>query len=141
MVCGETEILEVDLPAVFTAQKGLAELRFYAVPVRAREPMPADGSTLGDVDGTLAWRAGREAESTRVTVLDYDDETIRRYVAGGEPLDKAGAYGIQGLGGAFVRAIRGSYSNVVGLPLHETWQMLARHGVPTCLDGAANQGA
>jgi len=46
----------------------------------------------------------------------------------GEPLDKAGAYAVQGLGGAFVEEVRGSVSNVVGLPLAETLSLLARLG-------------
>ncbi|QSX29672.1 septum formation inhibitor Maf [Shewanella cyperi] len=58
----------------------------------------------------------------RFSVLNEDD--IRLYVASGEPLDKAGAYGIQGMGGAFVSAIDGSYSAVVGLPLVETRALL-----------------
>jgi septum formation protein len=51
---------------------------------------------------------------------------IDEYVAGGEPLDKAGAYGIQGAAAAFVAAVRGSYSNVVGLPLDEVRDLLER---------------
>jgi septum formation protein len=49
---------------------------------------------------------------------------IERYVASGDPMDKAGAYGIQGAGGALVAEVRGSYSNVVGLPLEETLELL-----------------
>lgn len=73
--------------------------------------------------------------ATEVEFASLNRETCEAYLATDEPWDKAGAYGIQGLGGAFVRAIRGSYSNVVGLPLHETWQLLARYGIPTRLDG------
>jgi septum formation protein len=54
---------------------------------------------------------------TRVTFRVFDEELARRYVETGEPMDKAGAYGIQGLGSALIRGIRGDYSNVMGLPL------------------------
>lgn len=71
------------------------------------------------------------------TVLSVTDVTFgavtaaqaEAYWASGEPADKAGAYAIQGLGARFVKEIRGSYSGVVGLPLHETLQLLARFGV------------
>jgi MAF protein/D-tyrosyl-tRNA(Tyr) deacylase len=56
-------------------------------------------------------------ESTRVEFLPLDAETICRYVATGEPLDKAGAYGIQGYGALMVRRVEGCYFNVMGLPL------------------------
>lgn len=52
------------------------------------------------------------------------------YWATGEPVDKAGAYGIQGLGAVFVKRIEGSYSGVMGLPLFETARLLERYGVP-----------
>ena len=53
---------------------------------------------------------------------------IDAYVSTGEPLDKAGAYAVQGLGGAFVAEVRGSVTNVVGLPLCETLALLDRLG-------------
>lgn len=71
---------------------------------------------------------------TGVTFAALDLATCKAYLASGEPWDKAGGYGIQGLGGALVRSIHGSYSNVVGLPLAETRELLARHGVVTALD-------
>ena len=58
-----------------------------------------------------------------------DDGEIRRYVASGEPLDKAGAYGIQGRAAMFVEYLAGSYSGVMGLPLCETARLLKRCGV------------
>ena len=61
---------------------------------------------------------------TEVTFRALTDEDIAGYVASGEPMDKAGAYGIQGLGGCFVRKINGSYHAVVGLPLVETYELL-----------------
>jgi len=57
------------------------------------------------------------AECTRVGFVRLTDAEIAAYVRSGEPLDKAGAYGIQGLAGLFVRRIEGDYFNVVGLPL------------------------
>lgn len=62
---------------------------------------------------------------TDVTFRVLSDEDIAGYVASGEPMDKAGAYGIQGLGGCFVRKINGSYHAVVGLPLVETRELLS----------------
>ena len=62
---------------------------------------------------------------TEVTFRVLSDEDIAGYVASGEPMDKAGAYGIQGLGGCFVRKINGSYHAVVGLPLVETRELLS----------------
>ncbi|MGP3590982.1 Maf family protein [Vagococcus sp. WN89Y] len=62
---------------------------------------------------------------TEVTFRVLSQADIAAYVASGEPLDKAGAYGIQGLGGCFVRKINGSYHAVVGLPLVETWELLS----------------
>lgn len=65
--------------------------------------------------------------TVRFRVLTPAD--VDRYVATGEPLDKAGAYGIQGEGGALVARVSGSYTNVVGLPLAETLELLARAGL------------
>ena len=62
---------------------------------------------------------------TDVTFRSLSQQDIRDYIATGEPMDKAGAYGIQGKGGCFVRAITGSYHAVVGLPLVETHELLS----------------
>lgn len=66
---------------------------------------------------------------TFVQFVHLQPRQLDAYLATDEPWDKAGAYAIQGLGGAFVETIEGSYSNVVGLPLAQTLQLLAEHGV------------
>jgi septum formation protein len=71
--------------------------------------------------GVAARRDGRELVevcTTLVTFVDLDEATVEWYVRTGEPLDKAGGYALQGVGGALVRLVRGSVSNVIGLPLH-----------------------
>lgn len=76
-------------------------------------------------DGTL-----HTAESvTQVQMAPLTSAQITRYCASGEPLGKAGAYGIQGLAGAFIARIDGSYTGVMGLPLHETADLLAQVGL------------
>jgi septum formation protein len=67
---------------------------------------------------------------TRVHFRQLTEKEIRWYVGTGEPMDKAGAYAIQGAGGFFVRGIDGSASNVVGLPLAETLELLTEAGFP-----------
>ncbi|MDR3300001.1 MAG: Maf family nucleotide pyrophosphatase [Candidatus Accumulibacter sp.] len=67
---------------------------------------------------------------SEVTFGVIDDADIQRYVASGEPMDKAGAYGIQGRAGVFVEHLSGSYSGVMGLPLCETALLLKRFGFP-----------
>ncbi len=77
-----------------------------------------------------------ETVKSRVEFREMTEAEIVAYVRTGEPMDKAGAYGIQGLAGAFVKAVYGSYSNVVGLPLAETLGMLQKNGViiPSCAE-------
>ncbi|MEC5398373.1 Maf family protein [Uliginosibacterium sp. H1] len=64
-----------------------------------------------------------------VQMRELSDDDIRRYLATGEPFDKAGAYGIQGRAGAFVSEIHGSYTGIMGLPLFETSELLREFGV------------
>lgn len=71
-------------------------------------------------------RVERMLSISEVRFAPLDDAEIRHYVDSGEPMDKAGAYGIQGRAGAFVSHLSGSYSGVMGLPLHETNQLLRR---------------
>ena len=77
-------------------------------------------------DGARSLRS-RTVES-RVTLRAAGVDEIRDYVAGGEPLDKAGAYALQGEGGRFVTAVAGSETNVIGLPLEETLALLRESG-------------
>ena len=71
----------------------------------------------------------QDTSYTRVRFRPLDAALIDRYVASGEPMDKAGAYGIQGLGEMLVEGIEGSHSGVVGLPVAETLALLARFGI------------
>ncbi len=76
--------------------------------------------------------AGREetaAVTTRVRMGGYSDAEIEAYVATGEPLDKAGAYAVQGLGGRLIAQVDGCFSNVVGLPVTTTRRLLERWGL------------
>ena len=70
-------------------------------------------------------------ESTEVRFEALTDQDIEDYVASGEPLDKAGAYAIQGRASRWISGIRGDYPNVVGLPVALVYRMLGEHG---CLD-------
>ena len=74
------------------------------------------------------------AECTDVTFRELSPETISRYVATGEPLDKAGAYAIQGKGAVLIKCIRGCYPNVVGLPIYRLTVLLADFGIEVLCD-------
>ncbi len=75
--------------------------------------------------------SGREevgCEETQVHMMELSDEEISRYVESGEPMGKAGAYAIQGLGAVFVERVVGCFHNVVGLPLSLLWKMICDMG-------------
>jgi septum formation protein len=126
-VTGET-VLAADTAVVL----GAAILGKPRDPEDARRMLRAlSGQRHEVMTGVCAARAGREeilAVTTAVRLAALTEEQIAWYVDTGEPLDKAGAYAVQGLGGAFVEEVRGSVSNVVGLPLAETLSLLARLG-------------
>lgn len=75
-----------------------------------------------------------DVEKTGVKVRSLSTEAIWNYIDSGEPFDKAGAYGIQGLGALLVEKLDGCYFNVVGLPLYRVSVMLGRLGINTPLD-------
>ncbi|MDJ0699583.1 MAG: Maf family protein [Woeseiaceae bacterium] len=87
-----------------------------------------------EVMTAVAARSGARLTSaisvTSVQFREFGRDEALAYWQSGEPCDKAGAYGIQGLGGVFVKAIEGSYSGVVGLPVYETALLLAEAGLP-----------
>lgn len=84
------------------------------------------GVTVISPEGTLL----TDVDHSDVTFAPMDDRMIEDYVATGEPLDKAGAYGIQGRASLFVSRLEGSYSGVMGLPLALVRQLLDRIGYP-----------
>lgn len=79
-----------------------------------------------------------EHEVTDVTFRELTEEEIEDYIKTGEPMDKAGAYGIQGYGALFIQSIQGDYYNVMGLPVCRLGQILDHMGV-RCLHRAANR--
>ena len=69
------------------------------------------------------------AVSTKVVVNPLTEEQIQGYIATGEPMDKAGAYAIQGMFGIFIKEIEGDYYNIVGFPIAEIYASMLRHGI------------
>lgn len=106
---------------------------------REHEVITAVALALGD--GGRTRLLDEHAERTRVRFRQLAAAEIADYAASGEPLDKAGGYGIQGRGALLVRAIEGCYFNVVGLPLSSTWEMLVRLGWPEVPMRGADTGS
>ncbi|QMT31967.1 Maf family protein [Alysiella filiformis] len=80
---------------------------------------------------SLAGQMRHVVQENHVVFRDLSDDEITRYIATGEPLDKAGAYGIQGVGGVFVAHLSGSFTGVMGLPVCETMALLQQLGWQT----------
>lgn len=70
--------------------------------------------------------------TTQVEMMSISDAQIEYYLAAGEHVDKAGSYGIQGLAGAWISKIEGSYTGVMGLPIYETAALLRKHHIFEC---------
>ncbi len=84
---------------------------------------------LGIYDGKKLKTLCAEVVVSNVVFGDFKDADYTRYIATDEPMDKAGAYAVQGIGSKFIKRVDGSYTNVVGLPLFEVVQALSKAGV------------
>ena len=111
--------------------------RIVGKPDDAADAMRILNALSGRSHRVLTAVAVSDGEKTRYRMNDSEvrfrelsEEEIRRYVATGEPLDKAGAYGIQGRAAVFVEAISGSYTGIMGLPLFETAELLKEFDYP-----------
>jgi septum formation protein len=85
---------------------------------RAKSPLKPTAGLNGAPEIAL------NSETTNVEMIELTDDDIRKYVATGEPMDKAGAYAIQGRASRWIPRIEGDYTNVVGLPMALVWRML-----------------
>jgi septum formation protein len=89
------------------------------------------GRTHSVLTGVAVAHEGRTEYVQSISEVRFrhiDDDEIRRYVLTGEPMDKAGAYGIQGRAGLFIEYVAGSYTGIMGLPVCETGELLKRFG-------------
>lgn len=102
-----------------------AQAREYLRLLSSKTHNVITGFGLVESGTTKVWSG---AEVTEVTFRNLSDQEIDTYVASGEPMDKAGAYAIQGGGGKFVSSFSGSWSNVVGLPLERLEKVLSENG-------------
>ncbi|MEY3202194.1 MAG: hypothetical protein RIR70_1744 [Pseudomonadota bacterium] len=158
VLLGEEAVPYVQRIAYEKAMAGIKRIgirRLFPLPVMAADTtIELDGEIIGkpedaaDAERILHQLSGRTHRVLTAVVIATDtrlehalsvsevrfraleDGEIRRYVASGEPMDKAGAYGIQGRAGMFIEAIHGSYTGIMGLPLCETSMLLRRFGYP-----------
>ena len=105
---------------------GVEEARGMLGRLRGREHEVITGVAVVD---TATERFASTTAVSRVLMADYSDAMVEAYVASGSPFDKAGGYAIQDLDGALVDGVIGSYTNVVGLPVEATRQLLEGFGV------------
>lgn len=95
--------------------------------LRGRRHYVVTGVCLMWRAANLHWTSVDDAETTMVRMDKIGDEELRAYVASGEPMDKAGAYAIQGIASRWISRIEGCYFNVVGLPVPLVYRMLKEH--------------
>jgi len=124
IVAADTTVLLGD--QLLEKPAGAEDARRMLTTIAGRTHIVYTGVTLLNV--AESHRETRVAES-EVRMLPLTAHEIAWYVATGEPLDKAGAYAAQGIGGIFIDSIHGSYTNVVGLPLALLYEMLKRAGI------------
>lgn len=108
---------EADAAAMLRSLSGNTHVVYTGVALVEKDPAGECGATETFV------------EATEVRFFELTDEEIDRYIRTGEPMDKAGAYGIQGLGRVLVEGIRGDYETVVGLPAARVYRALREHDV------------
>lgn len=151
----EDYVVRVTLTKAQAGVRRIRERHLIPHPVLAADTtVEIDGSVIGkpeheaDAVAILQRLSGRTHRVLTAVALSYEGHTehllnasevrfrslgqdeIKRYVASGEPLDKAGAYGIQGRAAVFIEEIKGSYTGIMGLPLYETALLLRRFGYP-----------
>jgi septum formation protein len=96
---------------------------------REHEILTGVAVVAGEMAGGFGHQYAQAMVASRVLMRHFTAATVEWYIATGEPMDKAGAYAVQGLGGALVERVQGSYTNAVGLPLTETLSLLRRFGI------------
>jgi septum formation protein len=125
----QSVVLAADTTVVCDGQilakpESLSHSKEILTQLSGREHVVMSAIGLHSQDKTL-----QKVVTTKVRFRSISDAEIEAYWHSGEPQDKAGSYGIQGLGAVFVESITGSYSNVVGLPLCETAQLLNQFNI------------
>ena len=123
LVIGADTVVVLD-GAILGKPRDGAEAEAMLAALSGRDHQVFTGVTLCQGDRILT-----QAEETQVTFRPLTGHAILQYFSTGEPMDKAGAYGIQGLGGLLVEGIRGDYHNVMGLPICRLGRMLLDFGV------------
>ena len=129
-LCAEEEIVITADTMVFLDDQRLGKPRDEADALRMLTALQGRRHTV--CTGVTVRRGDRsltECETTEVLFRPATERELRGYIATGEPMDKAGAYGIQGLGGLLVEGIRGDFFNVMGLPIAHLSRMLGAFGV------------
>lgn len=134
LVIGADTVVVLD-GAILGKPRDGAEAEAMLAALSGREHQVFTGVTLCQGERVLT-----QSEETWVTFRPLTGQEIRQYVSTGEPMDKAGAYGIQGYGALLVERIEGDYFNVMGLPVCRLGRMLAGMGTDCLALAAGNRG-